>query len=128
MVDLKSHIKAIKLFWISKLIKNNHNQFSTILENSLLSISKITKLGSDWLKGFNKKIYNPFWKEVFSILIIFSENQSITNTRERLLSSLWFNPKISKNKLFLPKWFSNGITLVGDILNNQGETVSQVQL
>ena len=55
MVDLKSHINAIKLSWISKLIKNNHNQFSTILENSLLSISKITKLGSDWLNGFNKK-------------------------------------------------------------------------
>ena len=39
-----------------------------------------------------------------------------------------FNPKISRNKLFLPKWFSNGITLVGDILNNQGEILSQVQL
>ena len=103
MVDLKSHINAIKLLWISKLIKNNHNQFSTILENSLLSISKITKLRSDWLKGFNKKIYNPFWKEVlvFSVLITFLENESITNTRELLLSPLWFNPKISKNKLFL---------------------------
>ena len=55
MVDLKCHINAIKLLWISILIKNNHNQFSTILENSLLPISKITILGSDWLKDFNKK-------------------------------------------------------------------------
>ena len=61
-------------------------------------------------------------------MIIYLENQAITNTKELLLSPLWFNPKISKNKLFLPKWFSNGITLVGDILNNQGEILSQVQL
>ena len=94
MVDLKSHITAIKLSWISKLIKNNHNQFSTILQNSLLPISKITIFGTDWLKGFNKKYIIHSGKKYSVFRLFFLENQAITNTKELLLPPLWFNPKI----------------------------------
>ena len=43
-------------------------------------------------------------------------------------SVLWYNPDISNTPLFYPTWFRNGITFVGDILNNEGQIMSKAEI
>ena len=37
---------------------------------------------------------------------------------------LWLNPKISELELFLPKWYRQGIIVVGDVLDSNGDFIS----
>ena len=38
--------------------------------------------------------------------------------------SLWYNSEISEEKLYFPKWFKNGIHLVGDIIDSNGDILT----
>ena len=42
-------------------------------------------------------------------------------------SALWYNLDISDTPLFYPTRFRNGITFVGDILNNKGQIMSEAE-
>ena len=128
MIDLTSHINALKLAWINKLLKDNSSQFCKIVEQTILPVAEISKFGSDWLKRFLKKMYNPFWKEVFTILINVLDKDQLCHKNELLISPLWYNPKIFKNAFFIPKWFSSGIGFVSDVLDDQGVLLTQQQL
>ena len=85
-------------------------------------------MGSQWLKAIIENVYNPFWKEVFTIYINTLEIKKLHHKNELLTSPLWFNPQISKNVLFISKWFNNGIKFVCDIVDDHGTVISQQQL
>ena len=37
-----------------------------------------------------------------------------------MCSSVWFNPHISNNKLYFSDWYKSGISVVDDIINEEG--------
>ena len=47
MVDSKSHISALKIAWIHKIMTNKFNQFSALVDGTILPITNIIKCGSD---------------------------------------------------------------------------------
>ena len=46
-------------------------------------------------------------------------------TNEDIMSSsIWFNPNISKHNLFFPDWCQNGIYVIADIIDEEGNVCS----
>ena len=45
-----------------------------------------------------------------------------------MFSSIWFNPNIFKQNLFLPDWCQNGIYVIGNIINGEGGVCSLDEL
>ena len=39
-------------------------------------------------------------------------------------TSIWYNPKISREPLYLSNWFNAGVSLLGDVLNDKGKIES----
>ena len=56
------------------------------------------------------------------------ENIPIRSNTEILSTLLWYSPKISKAILNLPNWSKQGIIVVGDLLDNRGNIISQTKL
>ena len=39
-------------------------------------------------------------------------------------TSIWYNPKISREPLYFSNWFNAGVSLLGDVLNDKGKIES----
>ena len=128
MVDLEKYIISLKLSWMNRIVKCEKTDYQRLFEKNITSIHKLLKLGTDWLKHLIQKTRNTFWNEVFMSWIKFSENIDIRNNNDILSSPIWYNPLVSKNILYIPKWFQRGILTIGDIVNEQGHVLDQKEI
>ena len=84
---------------------------------TICSVSSLVELGTVWCKTLTHIISNQFWIEVLSIWGDFSEHDFIKTSSDILSTPIWYNPKISRLTLYLPRWFKGGIKYVGDIVD-----------
>ena len=81
-------------------------------------------MGSLFPLQVSKKIDNKFWIDVFDAWHILFNEQTITNNNQLLSEPLWFNPRLSKETLYFPKWYRKGIVTIADVLDNSGNFLS----
>ena len=106
MVDLEKFIVPLKLSWINTIVKCKKTDYLRLCEKNITTIHKLLKFGTDWPKVLIQKTRNTFWNEIFMPWIKFSI----------MMASYpppWYNPLVSQNILYIPKWFNRGTLTVG---------------
>ena len=71
-----------------------------------------------------KRISNDFWVEVIENWQILCRKQQPISNLDLMNTSIWYNPKISREPLYFSNWFNAGVSLIGDILNDKGKIES----
>ena len=79
---------------------------------------------SMWGNVLIKKMSNPFWVEVIENWQILCRKQQPISNSDLMNTSIWYNPKISREPLYFSKWFNAGVLQLGDILNDKGKIES----
>ena len=51
-----------------------------------------------------------------------------TNYEELYTNPLWYNPLMSNDNFFMPNLYKKGITMIGDLLDNDGNIISKQNL
>ena len=74
-----------------------------------------------WGDSLLKKMSNAFWAEVIENWQVLCRKQQPKNNLDVMNTTIWYNPDISKEPLYLSNWFKAGVLLLGDILNTEGE-------
>ena len=128
MVNIELFAQSLKLTWMNKLFKSEPPLWLNLFENTISPVSKIASYGSTWCDILRKKTQNQFWKEILTSWVTLCENIPIRSNTEILSTLLWYSPKISKAILNLPNWSKQGIIVVGDLLDNRGNIISQTKL
>ena len=80
----------------------------------------LTMFGSLWIHNMTKKITNKFWTNVFEAWLKVLDKLKHGPYYNPDLSPIWYNPCISRDKIFLKHWFDKGIVFVADLLDENG--------
>ena len=128
MINLEKFIMSIKLTWIRKFFSTPRAEYIPVFEKVLCPLSNFVNLGPDWTKSIALKTTNSFWKEVLFSWIEFIKIEEPEGNTDIMSSPVWYNPLISKNTIFLPMWYKNGITTVGDLVNEDGYILEQNEI
>ena len=126
MTNLECFIQSLKLTWIYRLLKCGASPWVIIFEETVSCVTKYHALGfnglSTWSVNKKKSILERYVASMIKISRPIKSNIELTS------SVLWYNPDISDAPLFYPSWFRNGITFVGDVLNNEGQIMSEAEI
>ena len=131
MVSTYHFEKSLKLSWFKKIISettSNPPPWFTLLTTYMGNLENLTVLGPEWLDLKLRKMTNPFWNTVFQSWIHFCRKNTPEKVSDVVYSAIWYNNQISKELLFLPKWHKNGIHVVGDVLDKDGEIFTKDHL
>ena len=79
---------------------------------------------SMWGNVLIQKMSNPFWVEVIENWQILCRKQQPISNLDLMYTSIWYNPKISREPLYFSKRFIAGVLLLCDILNDKGKIES----
>ena len=125
MVNIEYFIKALKITWIRRLIKDETKPWATFFESTVSNTITLLEQGSIYTQQVIEGTTNPFWK---SVLLAWHEYITKIIPRsdiDKQNSPLWNNPQIGLNVPFLNNWYENGIKIIGDIIGPNNETLSQ---
>ena len=122
MTHLDHFITAQKLVWIKRLFTCGEAPWAKLL-SSIVYKDKLFTMGPLWSKNLSEIGSNPFWKEALLAWSLFHSNQSFEESNI-LAIPLWYNPLISKEHLFYPKWNQAGIHTPLDIINPEGNLMT----
>ena len=119
--NVEAFCQALKMSWIKRMLDDLN-----VTEWKLLLITNIEKYGGNyiWLAKEKQPIFlkdlNPFWKDVFLAWNKINMQQKGENY---LSEPLFFNEniKINRKTVFLKAWHQSGVSLVNDLVNEQGE-------
>ena len=89
------------------------------------SPTNLVMLGPDYAKSLARKCTNKFWSQVLNAWSTLQSGLQNNNIENVLNSHLWYNENISKSHLYLAHWYKRGIICVGDIINSNGDFVTQ---
>ena len=64
---------------------------------------------------FLKRMSSAFWVEVSENWQILGRKQQPISNSDLMNTSIWYNPKISREPLYFSNWFNAGVSLLGDI-------------
>ena len=118
MTNLKVFNNSLKLSWL-KRIKNSEDGWEQFPRQ--FNIHKIILYGDKYPNILLQNTYNPFWKDV--ILASISLHLAIRKTNIQAYNiPLWFNSDI--NIGFKREWFEKGYTKLNDILDEEGNLLS----
>ena len=78
MSNIEFYIKALKIAWIRRLLKDNGG-WSNII-NEFIDIEKLCLCGKDYIKILFEKINNPFWIDTLKAQSQLFDNISIEST------------------------------------------------
>ena len=126
MINLENHMLSQKLSWIKRLLNSSHAPWTKLCTKSI-DPEKLYTLGPMWSEQLVKRISNPFWKEVILAWNKLASKIDLENL-EKLTCPLWYNPKISREPLYLPHWFRAGIITPADLINADGNILSPLEL
>ena len=127
MVNIVNHMHAIKATWIRRLLLGSPTNWTSLFNSTICTISNLPLFGTFWYQYIGNKTQNPFWKDVFKAHVNIQTLNPL-DTVNLLAMPLWYNPKISKHPLINKHWYKQGITFLGDILNENGEIKDQTTL
>lgn len=125
MVDLGMFINSLKLTWLRRILKNT-NKYLTTVNELYPFINDCVKYGSAFAEVRRSQSDNKFWRDVIYSFKLFSETVLPVNWYEVLRLPIWYNKniKVGGAAVFYPNWKDNGILLINDLLDNNGNLVS----
>ena len=121
MVKIFNFEKSMKINWLKEIFKGKQKLWLELLIKDI-SVSKLTSLGSHWCLSTISKL-NPFWKIVFEYYNSLCLITKIKTNYDIMCSSIWLNKSIGTEKIYFSDWFSNGVHVVGDIVNSDGSII-----
>ena len=129
MCNIVQFMQSLKATWYRRLIKDRNTPWLQLFQDTISSdLKRLFSLGPKYLELIIKKITNKFWVDVFNSWISICENQNEQFYFDLLASPLWFNERISKEIMFMPTWYRNGIEIVADVMNKFGNMLELDQL
>ena len=128
MIDIYYFESALKVNWIKKLLSQKKSLRNLMFEQIYKNCDKVIQFGDHWCLKMLQTIKNPFWKDVVTDWALLSQKQRIITNSDILHSCLWYNSKIYKGDVFLPKWFNKGIYLIVDILSSDGKMIKNAEI
>ena len=126
MVEIKSFIKALKVSWFRRILhQSKPNEWTNL---SLISFDMLFSVGGSYAFKLGNDIQNPFWKDLMFIWAEHCKILPVDNIGHILESSLWYNEKIGRGKLFFKNLHEKGIRIVQDIIAENGDLYTFEQL
>ncbi|XP_062599221.1 uncharacterized protein LOC134260692 [Saccostrea cucullata] len=121
MLNLKSFISSMKLFWIRQLIFTNRGM-EHLIPN--FNLDKFINCGIDYVTIYLKTLKNKFWIDVFKSWIILQNHEIVSEVAGD--SPLFYNPmiRIGGKPFYNKQMFNNNIRRVNDIINEDGSFLS----
>ena len=121
--DISSQIKALKLTWLKKCLRESecsNAKWKNLLHKTCPSISMLKEYGAKVL--FRNTNPNPFWRDVFSSYVEFSNSIDDYTDKEILFEPIFFNEKfkIDNKILYFKNWAENNVYFVKDLINENG--------
>ena len=112
-----NYINALKMTWIKRLVTTQH-KWKNIIMTSCPFVNGIESFGA----SFPQENMNNFWNDVFSSYSKFGCKLKIDETTDFLSEPIFYNANIKyDNKvLFVQDWFTNGVSKIGDLVDNNG--------
>ena len=118
MVQLPAFIKALKISWIRRIIKQHEN--NEWFDLSTVNFSKLLSMGTQYAERLTETLINPFWKDLMKHWSDFGKVVRIENIKQILDSPLWLNGNIGSGKLYIKDWYEKGIKSVYDLIDANG--------
>ena len=117
MPHIYSLIKALKIFWLRKVIQEANNTTCYILNQ--IDFDKIVSLGGEYATNLAINIRNIFWNDILISWADFCKEVKSEEIKSVLSSPLWLNTHL-RNKMYENNCYSKGIITIGCILDDNG--------
>ena len=124
MINIRNFINSQKVTWIRRLLNNGNTDWAKLFEYHAFKISNFSNLGPIYCERALNLITNPFWIDVIKSWSQMLRQLSINTNADLLKSPIWYNPVISKESLFVRKWYILGIKYVTDVVDENGNFLS----
>lgn len=126
MINIEAFIKSLQSTWIRRLCKSIDTPWANLFKKRITTPQKIMTLGPYWLKISKSRTKNKFWQDVldctYDIMVKIKLDKSLCYI------PIWYNNQISTTQLFYPHWYNKGIHFIGDILGENNEILSQIEI
>ena len=106
MTDIHAFDQSLKLTWIRKLF-TNESKWKSLIESLYPDLLEVYKFGNTYLTKIKNNIKNPFWNDVTSAFLQFTEKYYLEANVNTKWCSFLYNNKIKignqsiKNKSFI---------------------------
>ena len=108
MINLYNFEKSLKLGWLKKLNTDQSKGWFKILETTIADINKLYRVGTKWIQTLDSKI-NLFWCSIFTYWNLLNDILVVKTNQDILTSCIWYNSKLTTDKIFFPDWYKKGI-------------------
>ena len=124
MPNVRHFLSSMKISWIKRLKENTSWKDFTIA--MFPDFENIYNFGAEYATVVTKRLYNPFWKDVFKHYKKLSLKCNPTNAGEFLSECIHYNNNITRDSkfIFIKEWCNNKIFRVENLLNNDGNFMS----
>ena len=126
MSDIKTQISALKLTWLKRLIQNPNSDYHLLCTYNIKSLEKLLHMGSLYCAKIIDKTSKKIWVDILYKWKRLLYNQ-MGSAQSCLTCPLWYNPKSSKETLFLPQCYRVGIIYLIDLCNREGNMLEEVR-
>ena len=124
MLNLDTFVRALKSTWIRRLYLNPKAPWATLATTLLGPLNRLFLLGSSYSTDIARKMGNKFWIDTLRSWSALTEKLGVKN--KDLSLPIWNNTNFSN--FFLPRWYNAGIVSIGDILNANGDILTETEL
>ena len=123
MINVHAFIKSLKVSWVRRIFCGPECQWLTLF-NEMYTYTRKLHFESMWGNVLIKRMSSAFWVEVIeNWQILYRKQQPISNS-DLMNTSIRYNPKISREPLYFSNWFNAGVSLLGDVLDDNGKIES----
>ena len=128
MPNIANFIYSLKCSWIRRIIVSPTRPWVMLFESSYCSSRELIEYGPYWGTKVKDKISNDFWKEIFYIWNNVYKLCQLKTESDIFNTPLWFNSKLANSNLFKKHWNSNGISVIGHIVNSDFQILKREEL
>ena len=128
MPNIANFIYSLKCSWIRRIIASPTRPWVMLFESSYCSSRELIEYGPYWGTKVKDKISNDFWKEIFYIWNNVYKLCQLKTESDIFNTPLWFNSKLANSNLFKKYWNSNGISVIGHIVNSDFQILKREEL
>ena len=128
MINIEQFITSLKITWLRRLFKAENTPIKIIFEEIITPVTNLSNFGYQYIETIIPNITNKFWQDTLLSWVKMCKKVKPKDYSELCTLPLWYNPLISKYPLFFEKLYNNGINIVGDLLTDEGEIISNDEL
>ena len=128
MINIEHFIMALKITWIRRLVKPQNSPIKILFESTITPIEKLFTKGYQHIESKIGNISNKFWQDTLSSWVYMCKRIQPKNYIELYTLPIWHNPLLSNFPLFFPELNNNGINLIGDLLTDTGDIITNEEL